>query len=343
MKGKIVGLDIGGTTIRVACLRREGKSFFLESVAVAPTPPKGINSESLIDQQQLADTIKKLLSSAGVKTHDVALSIPESQVYTKVIAMPQLSEQELTAALKFEMEQYVPLPLDQARTDWEVLGQDSVGDKKMIDVMIVAAPLGILGKYDKLMQMVGLETQVIETEIVSVHRALLPLVNNQDASILVNVGSTTTSAAIVKNGIIRMVFSTALGGAAITRAISVDLGIDATQAENYKKAYGLNKDAFEGKIGRALSPILESIVGDIKKALLAFREKNNNEAVKQVILSGGTSLLPGIDVYFTNALSSQVVIGNSWNAYGILNVPNELQIEAPSFNVVIGLALRNLI
>ncbi len=343
MKSKVFGLDIGSTSIKAALIRKDGAAFFLEAVTTSPSTPRSIMSESLVDLQALAEVIKNMLSTANLKVGSVALSIPESQVYTKVIEMPELSEQELTAALKFEMEQYVPLPLDQVRTDWEILGKREKDGKKTMDVMIVAAPIAILAKYEKLTEMTNLLPEIIETEMVSVHRALLPIINTPDSHIIVHIGATTTSVAIVKEGIIKTVFTIALGGLAITRAISADLGIDLTQAENYKKAYGLNKDAFEGKIGKALSPMLDSIMGDIKKAILLFREKNNNEAIKQVILSGGSALLPGIDVYFTNSLNTQVVLGNCWSSYNIGNVPNELAIEAAGFNVVVGLALRNLI
>jgi type IV pilus assembly protein PilM len=343
MTAKTFGLDIGSTQIKAAHVRRDGGSYVLDSIVAVPSTPKGISSESLIDLQALADAIKSMLAQANIKLPEVTLSVPESQVYTKVIEMPELSEQELSAALKFEMEQYVPLPLDQVRTDWEVLGKNDKEGKKTMDVMLVASPITTLDKYEKLLEMVGLSPDAIETEIVSVHRSLLPLLNNQDSNIIVHIGASTTSVAIIRQGRIKTVFSVAQGGIAITRAISVDLGIDIAQAENYKKAYGLNRDAFEGKIGRSLSPITESIIGEIKKAILSFREKNNNEIIKQVILSGGTALLPGLDVYFTNALGGQVVIGNSFAAYNMANVPNELMLEAPSYNVVIGLALRNLL
>lgn len=343
MKGKSIGLDIGSTSIKVASVKKEGDAFVLDSIAVSPSTPKGMASESAVDLQILAESIKKLLVSSNIKVTDVALSVPESQVYTKVIEMPDLSTQELSAALKFEMEQYVPLPLDQARTDWEILSRNQLTEKKTLDVMIVAAPTVLLEKYERVMDMAGLTTQVIETEIVSAHRALLPLVNNTDSNIIVHIGATTTSVAIVKNGTIKMVFSISLGGFAITRAISLDFGIDISQAENYKKTYGLSQQAFEGKIGKSLAPILESIAGDIKKALLSFREKNSNETIKQVVLSGGSSLLPGIDSYFSNSLNTQVVVGNCFSSYNIQNVPTELQAEAPSFNVVMGLALRNLL
>jgi len=343
MKTKTIGLDIGSTSIRLVHLVREGNAFALDAIASIPQTTKGLASESLIDLQALSDSIKKLFDSANVRNKDVVLSIPESMVYTKIIQMPQLSDQELAAALKFEMEQYIPLPIDQVKTDWEVLSKNDATGRRTMDVMIVAAPIGLLQKYEKVMEMSGLTPDVIETEIVSAHRSLLPLVNSPDANMIVHIGATTTSLAVVKAGKIKMIFSIGLGGFAMTRSISVDLGIDMDQAENYKKAYGLSESAFEGKIGRALSPVLTSIAGDIKKAILLYREKNDNENINQLVLSGGSALLPGMDVYLTNALSAQVVLGRAWVAYNIANVPQELQVQAPSFNVAVGLALRNLI
>ncbi len=342
MKNKTIGLDIGSTSIKVAALRKDGQSIVLEAVAGAPGTQKGLSSESPADLDKLSQSIKILLTSSNIKATSVAISLPESQVYTKVIEMPNLSEQELSSALKFEMEQYVPLPLDQARTDWQILGKTDNGGKKTLDVMLVAAPASTIDKYDKLVTKVGLVPEVIETEIVSVHRALLPVLNSSPANLMVHMGASTTSAALVLGGIIKSVFSLPVGGMAITRAISVDLGIDLNQAENYKRAYGLNKDVFEGKIGKALSPILESISGDIKKTALSFKERTGTD-VNQIVLSGGTALLPGIDSYFTNQIGVQVVLGNCFTAYNIQNVPPELAAEAPSYNVVMGLALRNLL
>src|SRR5207244_3407216 len=124
------------------------------------------------------------------------------------------------------------------------------------------------------------------------------------------------------------VFYVSLGGVAITRALSADLGIDLHHAEDLKKAYGLTQEVFEGKIGKSLLPILQAIVGDIKKAILQYKEKNNNEDIKQIILSGGSSLLPGLDVYFTNVLGTQVVLGNCWDINSIQNVPVEIKTDA---------------
>lgn len=341
MKMNTFGLDIGTTLVRAVNLRQEKEGFFLESIGVSPVDPKGILSESLVDQQGLADSIKRLLESASIKLQTPNIALPESKVFSRIIEMPDLSEQELSAALQWEMEQYIPLPLDQVQRDWQILGHREINKRKVMDVLIVAAPLKVIEKYEKILEMADLSPSGIETETVSVHRALSPLVTTHDPSLIVHMGDSTTDVIVVQAGIMQMVSSIGLGGTAVTRAVSQDLGVDVSKAEEYKRAYGLNKDALEGKVGKALNPVLSSIASDVKKAMFAFHDKHQSQEIKQILLSGTEALLPGVDIYFTNALNVQVLIGNVWKAHNITNVPDPVISEASSYDTVVGLALRD--
>lgn len=333
------GLDIGSTSIKALSLKKSGGSFEIESLSAAPAPVKGIISEAPDDVRVFSETVRQVIESSKIKKKEVNLALPESQVYTKIIEMPSLSEKELAAALKYEMEQYIPLPLDQVKTDWQILTPPNSG--KSVKILIVAASLTLIKKYESVMDEIGLLPQTIETEMLSVHRSLFPLLNNPSVNIIVHMGTNTSNIAVVDNGEIVMVFSVDKGGLTITRAISLDLGIDLKQAESYKKAYGLSKEAFEGKIGKSLFPILEAILGDIRKTILLYKEKNPDKAITQIIMTGGSAQLPGIDIFFTNQLNTQVVLGNTFKIYGMKNVPPEIEADALSFNVVTGLALKD--
>lgn len=337
------GLDISTSSIRVARLTKAGSGFSLDAVGMVPIDAKNIQSESMSDQQFIADAIKKLMSDAQIKTNVVNLSLPENMVYSKIIEMPDLSDQELAAALRWEMEQYVPLPIDQVQTDYQILSKKTVEDKKLMDVLLVAAPLSVIQKYENILTLANLEPEGIESEMISVHRAVTPFLAPDGPSMIVHLGPTTSDIVIVNNGVMQMVFNIGIGGIAMTRAISQDLGIDLAQAEEYKRAYGLNNDALDGKVGHALVPILQSVSADVKKAMFSYREKGQDSEIKQIVLSGNEALLPGVDVYFTNTLNAQVVIGSAWRGYNVTNVPDQLLAEAPSFNTVTGLSLRDLL
>lgn len=110
------GLDIGTTSIKALSLKKGGNSFAIESMGLGPAPQKGIMSESPEDLHKFAEAVKQIITSANIKQKEVNVALPESQVYTKIIEMPALSEKELAAALKYEMEQYIPLPLEDRKS-----------------------------------------------------------------------------------------------------------------------------------------------------------------------------------------------------------------------------------
>jgi type IV pilus assembly protein PilM len=199
------GLDIGKSSIKAVSFKKAGDKFELEFASVAPPFIKGIDSESLADHQKLAELIKKMVADTGSRNTHVNISLPENQIYTKIIEMPFISERELQTALKWELEQYIPLPLEQVRTAFQVLSVTEVGGTKRMNVFIVAAPISLVKKYEDVLQMANLVPQTIETEILSAIRSLSPLFAQPQPSMLVSIGSSTTSVAILKAGLLESV------------------------------------------------------------------------------------------------------------------------------------------
>lgn len=62
-----------------------------------------------------------------------------------------------------------------------------------------------------------------------------------------------------------------VGGESLTRAISINLGLDMASAEEYKKAYGLKEMQLEGKIKNAITPVFTSMAEEIRRALASFQ------------------------------------------------------------------------
>src|SRR5450759_1823169 len=101
MNTKTFGLDIGTTSIKAVSLKQDNAKLSVEAIAVSPFTSKSILSESQLNQQMIASSIKEMLGIAQIKTKDVNVSIPASQVFTKIIETPELSEEELAESLSF--------------------------------------------------------------------------------------------------------------------------------------------------------------------------------------------------------------------------------------------------
>jgi len=343
MKSNTFGLDIGATSMKVVWLSKETNGYFLQSAIAVPTPLKGMFSESPLDQEEIAKAIRKTVEDAQISIKLVNVALPESQVYTRVIEMPLLSDKELVSAIYWEAEQYIPVPLATITLDYKVLFRpEKADDGTLMQVLLVGAPTMLIDKYEKVFAMAGLTIATMETEILSTIRAIT-ITENFPTTLIVTVGAISTSLAIVKNNRIVFAYSIPTGGIAISRAIAADFGFSLPQAEEYKKVYGLSAESLGGKIGKATEPILGVIISEVKKAITFYIEKyKNTDTIRQILLSGGSAKLPGLTTFFTKALGIETAIANPWRILGTQEVPKDIVDTAPDYTIAVGLALRDI-
>jgi type IV pilus assembly protein PilM len=340
MKSTAFGLDIGTTTMKIVWLDREKDTYTYLSCAAVPTTVQGLQSESTFDQQEMAKIINQLITDAKIATNNVNIALPENHVYTKVIDMPVLSDKELSSAIYWEAEQYIPAALDTMALDWSILQKPTaVLPEDKMQVLLVAAPLKLINKYKSILELAGLNIVSIETEVLSTIRGLLAS-DTSPTSLLVSIGSMSTTLSIVQRGIIMFNYSVPLGGLALTRAIASDFGLNVVQAEEYKRVYGMSDKNFGGKLGKAIEPILTSILSEVKKAMSFYNDKYKNMPVSQVLLTGGGASLPGITLYFAQNISIETAIANPWKMRNIQRVPPQIEAKGPEFTVAVGLALK---
>jgi len=341
MKSNTFGLDIGISKIKAVWLNRDKNLLSYNSAFSIPTPSPGMQSESPFDHQELAQVISKLVIDAKITTNKVAIALPENHIFTRVIDMPVLSEKELSSAIYWEAEEYIPVSLDTMTLDWTILKRpkELVSDQKM-QVLLVAAPKQLIKRYQTVLELAGLSVVSVETETLSIIRGVFRD-KNSPTSIIVNMGSMNTSLSIVQNGVIIFNYSTPLGGAALTRAVASGFGLSLEQAEEYKKTYGLSDKNLSGKVGAVIEPIFANILTELKKALAFYSEKFKNDSpISQILLTGASANLPGLDGYFVRNVGIETVVANPWKMLNIANVPSQLLPLGPEFTIACGLALK---
>jgi type IV pilus assembly protein PilM len=341
MKSSTFGLDIGTSKIKAVWLNREKDVISYNSALSVDTPSPGIQSESPFDHQELAQKINKLIYDAKITETKVSISLPENHVFTKVIEIPPLTEKELSSAIRWEAEEHIPAPIDTMSLAWSILKRprSNTNEQKM-QVLLVAAPNQLIKKYQSILELAGLSIVAIETETLAIVRGVFrdP---NPPTSIIMNMGSLNTSLSIVQGGAIIFNYSIPLGGIALTRAIASDFGLNISQAEEYKKTYGLSDKNLGGKVAMAIEPIFTNILTEVKKAIGFYNERYKNESpLTQILLAGGSAGLPGIDVYFVKNIGLETVIANPWKMLNIVGAPVSLQNSGSEYTIACGLALK---
>lgn len=335
-----LGLDIGSKIIKLVQLVPESNSTFkLVAIGSAPTPYGGNNLET---ENVQIEAIKKLVKESRATVRQAVISLPESQVYTRVIEMPALLDEELPQAIKWQAEQYIPIPLSEAVLKYQVLSRqgEEEAEKKM-KVLLIAAPNSVLNSYLSLLSRAGLEVIAIETEILAVVRALIGTDPFSPDTLLVHLGNEAVTIAVLKRGELTLTQSISSGGAALTRAIASSLGLEESQAEEYKCAYGLDDSRVEGKVAMAIRPIVEMIFGEIKRSLAFYESHDPQKTIKRVVLSGGAAFLPGLVSYFTANLDVEVQTGDPFLTVNLTDKQRaEIGENRAIYSTAVGLAMK---
>jgi type IV pilus assembly protein PilM len=307
-----VGIDIGSKTVKIVELSRHRENWRLRASGVighnAKTPEQTNDDKELVP---LAKTIRKLYKEARISSRQVVLSLPEPHVFTRTIKFPLLTDAEIASAVKWEAEQYIPIPIKEAIVQHQVVEKIEDTTPPQVAVLLTAVSRVLVEKYTKVLEMAGLKPFAIETELMAAVRSLAP---PDQTVLIIDFGAGSTDIAVSKKGVLMFSRSINVAGEAFTRSVAQYLGVSETQAEQYKRAYGLSETQLEGKIKEALERTFATVVNEIKKATHFYQAEERGESLQSIILSGGSSIMPDVALVLTKRLGLEVIVGNPFSS-----------------------------
>lgn len=328
------GLDIGSTSIKL--IQTEGSRVV--KIGIGPNP-LGKNIPAMSNSEKIAftDHLKSLIKESGLRSRKTVASITESSVFSRVLKFPVMSTPELSTAIKWELDQSVPFPPSEIETSWSILERPDKfdGDEKIL-VYVVAVPTSISETYVQMLELIGVEPVRIENQIPALNRSFSSLLTDSSPAAILDLGASGTNILISGKSKIYGSYYAPVGGSALTRLISEAFNLPMDQAESYKRTYGLAKEQLEGKQFAVLKPVIDNIIGEIRKLMIAYKDEHQDSAVRKLILSGGGAYLVGLVPYLTENLAGvEVVIGD---IFANMAVEAKYKALGPVFAVANGLS-----
>lgn len=335
----LIGLDIGSTSLKIVELSPAGRGKWKLMSAASMPSPAGSSGAGRTLVQTMAAGIIKLVREAGVRSRRVVAALPEDQVFSHVVEMPLLKDSEIEQALTWQVEQFIPIPREQAVWSWEVVKRDeSAGG---MEVMLVAVPKNLAEWYRSVIEQAGLEPAALETELMATARAVVDATIS--LSVVVDIGAKGTDMGVVRSG--KLVFSRTIptAGEAFTRAVESTLGLDTAQAEKYKTTYGFSKDQMGGKLAEAMRPVMVLIAQEMRKMIDFYLNKHGGEPVRSATITGGVAAMPDVVGTLSGLVGLEVVVGNPFVKVMLDDAQRKaLQGMEPFYSTVVGLAMKEI-
>src|ERR1041385_2192505 len=121
----IVGLDIGSSCIKAVELKKGRGGIELARLCVEPLGSDIVVDSMIVDQGSVSNAISKIFTENAIKSKAVATSVSGHSVIVKKIAMPSMSEQELSDSIQTEAAQYIPFDITDVNIDYQILSDDT--------------------------------------------------------------------------------------------------------------------------------------------------------------------------------------------------------------------------
>lgn len=344
---KLVGLDIGSSSLKLVAMQESSKGYILKSFHQVPVRRGVIVDGALVEHEELSARIKELFQLAGCRIKSVVTSLSGHAVIVKKVSFAVMEEGELRDLIHDEASKYLPFD-DMAAVyfDFQILGANEF-NPNLMEVLLVAAKKDIIDGYAEAIKGAGLIPVIVDVDSFALETMYEENYDFEqtDVAVIVNIGASITNINVVKNGTSIFTRDFTLGGNAVTEAIQNQLGVTFDEAEKMKIAGPDGAKQLQETGVTDILGLAEPICLEIERSVDYFRSTFGNEEIKQVLLSGGGAMIPGIAAEMTQRLGIDAEIINPFKKIGYdKKAIAEAAIEdiGPIAAVGVGLALRKI-
>lgn len=337
--GDFFGLDIGTTAVRVVQLAPTGVGrWALRHYGYAPVDIKTSTGDSNEAKHRLGEIIMTVLGQSGIKTKDVAIGLPSAKTFITVIDVPMLSEAELRGTIKYQIDQFIPMAIDDAKVDWKILGQ-SLHDPSQQEVLLASTAEAYSEERLDFIENLGLNVIAAEPEPIAMIRSVLPI-GIKDAQMIIDVGESSTNVAITYGDAPRLVRNIPTGLASLVKVAVQNLNIEEDQARQFILKFGLAPDRLEGQVLGAINGTLEGFAAELTKSVKFFQTRYPDTNVTAILLSGYAGVVPQFGDYIGGKTGIAAHVADPWQKVSIPTGDQKLAAVSSEFATAVGLAQR---
>ena len=346
--GVAIGLDISTGSIKVAEVNITRREPVLTNIAVIMLPEGVVRDGEIDDPATVSAYLKELWKQNHIKKRRVILGIANQKVIVRPMDLPFMPADELDSAVKYQVQEFIPIPIEEAIVDYEVVDEYMTGEEeRMQTVLLAAAHRDMVQTFIEAVTGAQLVPVAIELKSFAMVRSLVKreyqFLEEESESAgsmcLINIGAGTCNICIVKEGTPRFVRMLMRGGDSFTGILVEQLNLSPVEAEEIKRGVNTHEEA-----GELLQRELQAFVGEIRRSLEYYISQTQERDLNKVVLSGSGSKMLNLALEMNRGLRLPIEIGHPLQNVQLGKLPyqpEELAELEASVAVCVGLGLRD--
>ncbi|HEY2142505.1 MAG TPA: pilus assembly protein PilM [Solirubrobacteraceae bacterium] len=240
--GDVVGLDIQPGLVAAVQASVNG-SIRAKRAAVLPLAPDTVREGEVVDESMLTEALRELFGDTGLSRR-VRIGVANQRTVLRTLDLPPVTDRkELAAVVRFQAQDQVPMPLNNAVLDFHPLGVVDTPAGPRQRVVLVAAQRDMVERLLAAVRAAGLRPEGIDLSAFALIRALYRPDDEHAGRVLYLNVDGLTNLAIAEGAICR--FTRVVGGG--MEAMAVELaerrGVPLTEARTLLSAVDLTQTA----------------------------------------------------------------------------------------------------
>jgi type IV pilus assembly protein PilM len=343
MAGSRVGLDIGSTAVRA--VEMTGNPLTVVRASQVALPRGAVEGAEVRDPAAVADALRKLWADGGFKNRRVWLGVGNQRVVVREIALPYLPENELRSSLGFQVQEFIPMPVEEAVLDYHVVEEFEQEERRMLRMLLVAAQRTMVDQVVQAVTEAKLEPLGLDLTPFSLVRSIggtdapLDLGSGQAEEAIVDVGAHVTNIVVHARGDTRFVRILPSGGRDVTQAIARTAGLDEDVAERLKRGVLVDDAPSPQEVRGPALQRAAAFVDEVRSSLEFYSTQSRSARIGKVFVTGGGSRLEGLFDLLRQRIPVTVEPGAVLGHIPHSLDPEDAAAAEPLLAVAIGLAL----
>jgi type IV pilus assembly protein PilM len=351
---KVVGLKLGASRLNAACVSVNGSAELVQ-LAGSPLPAGLIAGGEVRDVEALATALKEFFGRHKLPKRNVRIGLANNRIGVRTIEVSGIEDpKQLANAVRFRAQEALPIPIDEAVLDFQILGEGTAADgSPSRRVLLAVAYRDLIIGYMEACRLAGIKLLGVDLEAFALLRALTPAFATEpgggaDRSALVAVSIGSERSVLGVSDGFSCEFTRVLdwGGNSLTDAVARALELEPADAERVKVELGLQGDRVPEGIGperavrarEALKAGLQGFGRELVSSLQFYQGQPDSLGIRELVLAGGTAQLTGLAAELQQLVGVPVRVGDPLAGVSVGKKLKGAE-PSPAFAVPIGLGM----
>lgn len=307
-KRKVIALDMGSSMIKIVEGMYYKEELSIDKYITMNTPKGAIIDGEIKKSEELFLKISNVLKENKIKAKYAICTNNSTLIINREISIPKVEEEEMDTVVRYEIQQYLPINLEDYILQVQILNEEEINEVKRLSIRVIAYPEKIARGYYDILNKLNLKPYALDVNYNAINKFINCIDKNseyeynpKDSVAFIDMGASFIDVNIYKNGQLDFTRMIKAGGNDIDEMLLERIDMNSVEIENFKSKVADLEESFE-PVNIYVREVVDDWIEKIEKIIQFYKNKNMGEEISKIVIFGGSSKLKGMDEYMTTKL-----------------------------------------